>query len=137
MTLNHHEPLRTTTNHDIKPPRTTTNHYEPPQTTTNHDIKPPQTTTNHYKPPQTTINHYKPPRTTMNHHKPPQTMTLNHHELWDTQKELCIKPYGFLDIHILLQLSEYDIIILPLEISDEPIMPDVILQWTQNHLIQL
>ena len=34
MTLNHHEPLRTTTNHDI----------------TNHDIKPPRTTTNHHEP---------------------------------------------------------------------------------------
>ena len=77
---NYHKPLqtmtRTTTNDDM-------NHHKS------------QITTNHHKP------RHKPPWTMtetstkhdMNHYKSPQTMTWT---IMMTQKELCIKPYGFL-----------------------------------------
>ena len=77
---NYHKPLqtmtRTTTNDDM-------NHHKS------------QITTNHHKP------WHKPPWTMietstkhdMNHYKSPQTMTWT---IMMTQKELCIKPYGFL-----------------------------------------
>ena len=72
-----------------------TNHYKSPQVY--HDINhhKSQITTNHHKP------WHKPPWTMtetstkpdMNHYKSPQTMTWT---IMMTQKELCIKPYGFL-----------------------------------------
>ena len=72
-----------------------TNHYKSPQVF--HDMNPykSQITTNHHKP------WHKPPWTMtetstkhdMNHYKSPQTMTWT---IMMTQKELCIKPYGFL-----------------------------------------
>ena len=80
---NYHKPLqtmtRTTTNDDM-------NHHKS------------QITTNHHKP------WHKPPWTMtetstkhdMNHYKSPQTMTWT---IMMTQKELCIKPYGFLVNH--------------------------------------
>ena len=85
-----------------------------PQTTTNHDTdhykwwhESSQITTNHHKP------WHKPPWTMtetstkhdMNHYKSPQTMTWT---IMMTQKELCIKPYGFLvskTIHCGLNLT--------------------------------
>ena len=77
---NYHKPLQTMT-----------------QTTTNDDMNhhKSQITTNHHKP------WHKPPWTMtetstkhdMNHYKSPQTMTWT---IMMTQKELCIKPYGFL-----------------------------------------
>ena len=93
---------------------------ELPQTTTNHDMdhykwwhESSQITTNHHKFTMTwiTTNHKSLQITTnhdINHHepwqKPAQSMTwitTNHHKpmTWTimmTQKELCIKPYGFL-----------------------------------------
>ena len=77
------------------------NYYKPLQTmtrtTTNDDMNhhKSQITTNHHKP------WHKPPWTMtetstkhdMNHYKSPQTMTWT---IMMTQKELCIKPYGFL-----------------------------------------
>ena len=77
------------------------NYHKPPQTmtwtTTNDDMNhhKSQITTNHHKP------WHKPPWTMtetstkhdMNHYKSPQTMTWT---IMMTQKELCIKPYGFL-----------------------------------------
>ena len=79
---------------------------ELPQTTTNHDM-------DHYKwwheSSQITINHHKPwhkppwtmtktsTKHDMNHYKSPQTMTWT---IMMTQKELCIKPHGFLVLNL-------------------------------------
>ena len=77
------------------------------QTTTNDDMNhhKSQITTNHHKP------WHKPPWTMtetstkhdMNHYKSPQTMTWT---IMMTQKELCIKPYGFLVIILTSQLNK-------------------------------
>ena len=92
---------QTTTNHDMdhykwwhESSQITINHHKFTMTwiTTNHKS---QITTNHHKP------WHKPPWTMtetstkhdMNHYKSPQTMTWT---IMMTQKELCIKPYGFL-----------------------------------------
>ena len=72
-----------------------TNHYKSPQVYRDINHYKSQITTNHHKP------WYKPPWTMtetstkhdMNHYKSPQTMTWT---IMMTQKELCIKPYGFL-----------------------------------------
>ena len=88
---NYHKPLqtmtRTTTNDDM-------NHHKS------------QITTNHHKP------WHKPPWTMtetstkhdMNHYKSPQTMTWT---IMMTQKELCIKPYGFLVGDVCLSLQSH------------------------------
>ena len=72
-----------------------TNHYKSPQVYHNMNHHKSQITTNHHKP------WHKPPWTMtetstkhdMNHYKSPQTITWT---IMMTQKELCIKPYGFL-----------------------------------------
>ena len=72
-----------------------TNHYKSPQVEHNMNHHKSQITTNHHKP------WHKPPWTMtetstkhdMNHYKSPQTITWT---IMMTQKELCIKPYGFL-----------------------------------------
>ena len=72
-----------------------TNHYKSPQVYHDMNHHKSQITTNHHKP------WHKPPWTMtetstkhdMNHYKSPQTMTWT---IMMTQKELCIKPYGFL-----------------------------------------
>ena len=93
-TINHHKPW-----HGPLQMMTwiITNYYKSPQVY--HDINhhKSQITTNHHKP------WHKPPWTMtetstkhdMNHYKSPQTMTWT---IMMTQKELCIKPYGFLVI---------------------------------------
>ena len=71
------------------------NHYKSPQVYHDMNHHKSQITTNHHKP------WHKPPWTMtetstkhdMNHYKSPQTMTWT---IMMTQKELCIKPYGFL-----------------------------------------
>ena len=72
-----------------------TNYYKSPQVDHDMNHHKSQITTNHHKP------WHKPPWTMtetstkhdMNHYKSPQTMTWT---IMMTQKELCIKPYGFL-----------------------------------------
>ena len=72
-----------------------TNHYKSPQVYHDMNHHKSEITTNHHKP------WHKPPWTMtetstkhdMNHYKSPQTMTWT---IMMTQKELCIKPYGFL-----------------------------------------
>ena len=103
----HHEPWWHITNHD-KTSQTTMKHHEPPW---NHQ-KLPRITTNHYKSyckvlniievavyvncPRkygTNFRNTRDPTRWFNHDDFQWTMTLNHNM---TQKELCIKPYGFL-----------------------------------------
>ena len=92
---NYHKPPQTMTWTTTNDEWIITNHYKSPQVF--HDMNPykSQITTNHHKP------WHKPPWTMtetstkhdMNHYKSPQTMTWT---IMMTQKELCIKPYGFL-----------------------------------------
>ena len=103
----HHEPWWHITNHD-ETSRTTMKHHKPPR---NHH-KLPRITTNHYKSyckvlniievavyvncPRKYVTNFRntrDPTRWFNHDDFQWTMTLNHDM---TQKELCIKPYGFL-----------------------------------------
>ena len=86
-----------------------TNHYKSPQVYHDMNHHKSQITTNHHKP------WHKPPWTMtetstkhdMNHYKSPQTITWT---IMMTQKELCIKPYGFLVIFEVIKCLRCEIL---------------------------
>ena len=93
-----------------------TNHYKSPQVYHDMNHHKSEITTNHHKP------WHKPPWTMtetstkhdMNHYKSPQTMTWT---IMMTQKELCIKPYGFLVFMLIVYVQFFTIIIIKCKVS--------------------
>ena len=104
-----------------------TNHYKSPQVYHDMNHHKSQITTNHHKP------WHKPPWTMtktstkhdMNHYKSPQTMTWT---IMMIQKELCIKPYGFLVFcfHIVKALMPILALLPMLCICENP-------EWDRSH----